>query len=284
MYKLLPASLVFLALLSCMFSSSAAEPEEDEIPVNLSYIYAPLLGTGFYKAGAERAFVLKISLGNVLTKNNSERRFRWLLPVTLGLRETDFKNLLDLDQGFPDELHSLSFMPGLAWDFQPSQNWQLTPSAQMGLAQDFSLDTTTTIYSANLRGVGQWKMGDSTLTWGNRVRAAGQYNFDLEKDQGFVLLETGLDWEMATNMRIADQPVSVSVYTQLQVYLPDIGVRGFSGEHIDEKALVYLGLTAGLDKPRRILGLPVQRLGISVAHGENFRGVTFNLGFPLLVD
>lgn len=127
-------------------------------------------------------------------------------------------------------------------------------------------------------------MGDNTLTWGNRARAAGQYNFDLEKDQGFVLLETGLDWQMATNMRIADQPVSVSVYTQLQVYLPDIGVRGFSGEHIDEKALVYLGVTAGLDKPRRILGLPVQRLGISVAHGEKLRGITFNLGFPLLVD
>lgn len=115
MYKPLQAGLIFLASIACIFSSSAAEPEEDEVPVNLSYIYAPLLGTGFYKAGAERAFVLKISLGNVLTKENAERRFRWILPVTLGLRETDFKNLLELDQGFPDELHSLSFMPGLAW-------------------------------------------------------------------------------------------------------------------------------------------------------------------------
>ena len=284
MFKPLQAGLVFLASLACIFSSSAAEPEEDEIPVNLSYIYAPLLGTGFYKAGAERAFVLKISLGRVLTKENTERRFRWLLPVTLGLRETDFKNILELDQGFPDELQSLSFMPGLAWDFQPGPNWQLTPSAQLGLAQDFSLDTTTAIYSANLRGGGRWKMGNNTLSWGNRARAAGQYNIDLEKDQGFVLLETGLDWEMATRMHIADQPVSVSIYTQLQVYLPDIGVRGFSGEHIDEKTLVYLGITAGLDKPLRILGVPLQRLGISVAHGENLRGVTFNLGFPLLVD
>jgi hypothetical protein len=284
MYKLFRAGLVFLVLFTYTVLSSAAEPDEDEIPVNLSYIYAPLLGTGFYKAGAERAFVLKIPLGNVLTKKNTKRRFRWLLPVTLGLRETDFKNLLELDQGFPDELHSLSFMPGLAWDFRPGRNWQLAPSAQLGLARDFNLDTTTTIYSANLRGVGRWKMGNNTLSWGNRARAAGQYNIDLEKDQGFVLLETGLDWEMPTNMRIADQPVSVSVYTQLQVYLPDVGVRGFSGEHIDEKTLVYLGITAGLDKPRRILGIPIQRLGISVAHGEELRGITFNLGFPLLVD
>ncbi len=58
MYKPLQAGLIFLASIACIFSSSAAEPEEDEVPVNLSSIYAPLLGTGFYKAGAERAFVL----------------------------------------------------------------------------------------------------------------------------------------------------------------------------------------------------------------------------------
>jgi hypothetical protein len=284
MYKLLRASFALLASLLCVFSISAAEVDQEEIPVNLSYIYAPLLGTGYYKAGAERAFVLKLSLEDALAKSNPEKRFRWLLPVTLGLRKTEFAELFDLGDGLPDKLHSVSVMPGLAWDFHPGLNWQVTPSVQLGVARDFSLNTTTAIYSANLRGLRRWKIGGNTLSWGNRARAAGQYNYDLKIDQGFVLLETGLDWEFTTPMRIANRAVSFSVYSQLQAYLPDIGIRRFSGEHVDAKNLLYLGLTAGLDQPRRVLGFPIQRLGISLAYGENLRGITLNLGFPLFVD
>ncbi len=276
--------LILLTSLVCVFSSSAAEVEQAENPVNLSYIYAPLLGTGYYKAGAERAFVFRFSLENAFTKPDSKNRKRWLLPVTLGVRKTEFAELFDLGEGLPDKLHSVSIMPGLAWDFKPGPNWQVTPSAQLGVARDFSVNTTTAIYSANLRGLGRWKMGDNTLSWGNRVRAAGQYNFDLEKEQGFVLLETGLDWEIATRLRIAEQAVSFSIYTQLQAFLPDVGIRRFSGEHVEAKNLIYLGLTAGLDKSHRFLGFPIQRLGISVAHGENLQGITLNLGFPLFVD
>ena len=284
MYKLLRASFGFLASLLCVFSISAAEVDQEEIPVNLSYIYAPLLGTGYYKAGAERAFVLKLSLEDALTNSDPTKRYRWLLPVTLGVRKTEFDKLFQSGEGLPDELHSLSVMPGLAWDFQPGPNWQVTPSVQLGVARDFNVNTTTSIYSANLRGLRRWKMGDNTLSWGNRARAAGQYNFDLKIDQGFVLLETGLDWELATRMQIANQAVSFSVYTQLQAYLPDVGLRGFSGEHVDAKNLLYLGLTAGLDQPHRVLGFPIQRLGISLVRGESLQGFTLNLGFPLFTD
>lgn len=278
------ACIALLASLICVYPIAAAAVDQEEFPVNLSYIYAPLMGTGYYKAGAERAFVLKLSLQDALTKQNPTKRYRWLLPVTLGVRKTEFDKLFEPGQGFPDELHSVSIMPGLAWDFQVGANWQVTPSVQLGVARDFNAETTTTIYSANLRGLRRWKMGDNTLSWGNRARAAGQYNFDLNKDQGFVLLETGLDWEMTTRMRIANQAVSFSVYTQLQAYLPDVGIRGFSGEHIEAKNLAYLGLTAGLEQPHRIFGFPIQRLGISMVHGENLRGITLNLGFPLFGD
>jgi len=284
MYKLLRAGLALLASLITVFPIDAVEANQEKFPVNLSYIYAPILGTGYYQAGAESAFVLKLSLQDALVNSNPTKRSRWLLPITLGVRKTEFNKLFKPGQGLPDELHSVSIMPGLAWDFQPGVNWQVTPSVQLGIARDFSTETTTTIYSANLRGLRHWKMGDNTLSWGNRARAAGQYNIDLKKEQGFVSLETGLDWEMATRMRIANQAVSFSVYTQLQAYLPDVGARGFSGEHINAKNLLYLGLTAGLDQPHRVLGFPIQRLGISLVRGENLRGVTLNLGFPLFTD
>jgi len=284
MYKLLHPGLIFLASLACAFPSYAAENSQTENPVNLSYIYAPLLGTGFYKAGAERAFVFKFSVEDTFIKANSEKQFRWLLPVTLGLRETEFNKTFELENGLPDQLHSISFMPGLAWDFQPGPNWQLTPSAQLGVARDFSVNTTTAIYSANLRGLGQWNVGENTLSWGNRIRAAGQHNFDLKKDQGFVSLETGVDWEMPSRLRIGGQAVSFSLYSQLQIYLPDVGIRGFSGEHVNAKNLVYLGFTAGIAQAHRFLGIPIRRLGMALVHGDEFRGVTLNLGFPLFVD
>lgn len=89
---------------------------------------------------------------------------------------------------------------------------------------------------------------------------------------------------MAPSLYIGDKAVSFSLYTQLQIYLPDIGVRGFSGERIDAKNLVYLGATAGLEHPVRVLGFSIQRIGLSLVHGDKLRAITFNLGFPLFVD
>ena len=279
---------ILLCLLFCCCLASAQataavlSEQQDRLVKSLSFIYAPILGTGYYKAGAEQAFVLKLNMDTLLEETSRETGPRWLLPVTLGVRRTDFDTILE--NGLPDELHSLSIMPGLAWDFRPHPDWLVVPSAQLGVAKDFSVETSAAIYSANLRALGRWRLGQNTLSWGNRIRLAGQYNLEQNKEQGFVLLETGLDLEFAPNVRIGQREASFSVYTQLQSYNPNAGIRGFSGERIDTRHLIHLGMTLGLKEELKILGVPFRRVGISVVRGDELKAISLNLGFPLSRD
>ena len=282
MRKIILFVLLMIQIGNVGLSDASEMSEQDKLVKSLSFLYAPILGTGYYKAGAETTFVLKLAAGNALNEVASEYRHRFLLPVTLGVRKTDFDTILE--NGLPDELHSISVMPGLAWDFRPSPSWVVVPSAQLGLARDFDVSTTAAIYAANLRSVGQWEINENTLSWGNRIRAVGQHNFDLNKEQGFVLLETGLNWEFANRMSFGDQEASIGVYTQLQAYLPELGIRGFSGERIDTKGLIHLGVSLNLKKPRRFLGFPFRRLGIALVRGDDLKAISLNLGFPLFRD
>ena len=270
---------LFIQIASAHANPTGLSEQQDKLVKSLSFIYAPILGTGYYKAGAEEAFVLKLGMDSFLEKASQDKPYRWLLPVTLGVRKTDFDTILE--NGLPDQLHSIGIMPGLAFDFRPRSDWLVVPSIQAGLARDFSIDTSAVIYSANLRALGQWKLSQNTLSWGNRVRLAGQFNLDQRKEQGFVLVETGLDLELEPSFQIAEEEASLSIYTQLQTYIPDIGIRGISGERIDTRTLVHLGISLGFKETKKILGVPVQRGGISFIRGDDLKAISLNLGFPL---
>jgi hypothetical protein len=282
MRKIILFILVVIQIGDLQLLNASEISQQDKLVKSLSFIYAPIFGTGYYKAGAETAFVLKLAAGNALNKIAPEYRHRFLLPITFGVRKTDFDAILE--NGLPDELHSISVMPGLAWDFRPSPAWVIAPSVQLGLARDFDVSTTAAIYAANLRSVGHWEINGNTLSWGNRIRAVGQHNFDLNIEQGFVLLETGLNWEFANRMSFGDQEASLGMYSQLQTFLPDIGIRGLSGERIDTKVLIHLGVSLNLGKPLRFLGFPLQRLGIALVRGDDLKAISLNLGFPLFRD
>ena len=262
--------------------NAAETTQQDTLAKSLSFVYAPILGTGYYKAGAETAFVLKIAAENLFPGSAADSRHRWLFPVTLGVRKTDFDAILE--EGLPENFHSLSLMPGIAWDFNPHPNWVVVPSLQLGLARDFSIDTTAAIYSANIRALGRWQLQNGTLSWGVRSRAAGQRNLDLKKEQGFVLLESGLDCEFAPSVTMFNKAANWSVYTQLQQFLPDLGVRGISGERIDVETLVHLGISIRLESPMQLFGFSFERAGFALVRGDGLQAISLNLGFPLFRD
>ncbi|MEH6551854.1 MAG: hypothetical protein V7711_06765 [Pseudomonadales bacterium] len=269
----------FAALASFGYCAEIAKqgPEPD-----LSYVYAPILGTGVYKAGAEKAVIFKMSLETTVLKPQEERKYHLLLPVTLGVRETDFDDILD--GVIPDTLHSISVMPGVARHYKPRANWLLSPSVQLGLAHDFGTSTTAAIYSANFRSLASWPVDEGKLSWGARIRGVGQHSFETSNRQGFMQLETGLDWVIPPRIKVGDDEITFSVYTQWQRYIDNAGIKGISGERVGTENLFYLGFTAGTIRPQKILGIRIPRLGFSVIRGDGLQAITLNLGFPLFYD
>lgn len=270
----------FLALAVGARAQDVAPRSIEEL--NLSYVYAPIFGTGIYHAGAEQTTVLKLPAHSFLLNQTDAADTFWLLPVTFGVRRADVEGVID--DVLDGELHDMTFMPGLARRYSPAPQWQLSASAQVGVAHDFTLDTSRTLYTTALRATRGWRSGEHRWTWGSRFRLAGQNKLVEGKRQGFGLLETGVEWETPTRLRLMNAPLHFSVYGIAQYFIQHTGIKGVEGEPIGNRNLYSLGFSVGWAAPVELLGVSVDRVGMTFIGGDDVRAVTFNLGFPLASD
>lgn len=250
--------------------------------LNLSYVYAPIFGTGIYQAGAEQTAVLKIPANSYLLNQADDAEDYWLLPVTFGVRRADIDGVID--DVLDSELHDMTFMPGMARRFKPAARWQLSASAQLGVAHDFTLSTSRTLYTAAVRATHWWQRGEDRWTWGSRVRLAGQNKLVEGRRQGFGLLETGIEWDTPTGFDMFGEPLHVSIYGIAQYFIQHTGIKGVEGEPIGSRNLYNLGFSLGWAAPVSVLGVPIDRVGMTFIGGHDVRALSFNLGFPLASD
>ncbi len=265
-------------------TAKAPASEEAIEEFNFNYVYSTVLGTGFYSTETERVFVMRVPLQWRVKQIDDHNGIDLLLPVSIGVRD------LRDDEGdfeFPDRLMTASFFPGIAWDRQMLDNWHLVPSVSAGGARDFELGTTAWMYSAGIRSYAWWDWGKHRLALGNRLLGAGQHIVSSDGNQGFVLLENGLDWNYQLPWHVRGHPLSSSIFLLWQYFVDDVNIAGISGESVELDNLYQLGFTFGFRETVTFAGfIPLSRFGFSVIRGNNSSGgelkaVSFNLGFPL---
>lgn len=250
--------------------------------LDLSYVYAPIFGTGFYRAGAEEASVLKVDVNSWLMDQSKDDEWFWLLPVSAGVRYTELEDIVG--EVLSGSLLNLSFLPGVARRYQIDDQWEIVPSVQLGFARDISLNTTRGLYTAAVRSTNWWMQGENRWTFGNRLRLAGQKHPSNGKAQGFFLLESGFDWERQLDYEFMGDPLLMSTFLYGQYFIEDTGIKAASGEPVGAQSLYNLGITVGWRTAKEVMGFSIQRVGMSVALGNNVRAYMFNIGFPLSLD
>ncbi len=268
----------------CAWGGKAYASEQDLEDFNFNYVYSTVLGTGFYSTSTERVFVMRVPLKWQVAELDDRNSIELLLPISIGIR--DLRN----DDGefeFPDRLMTASFLPGIAWDHQMLDNWHLLPAISAGAARDFEQGTTAWMYSISIRSFAWWDWGKHRLALGNRLLGAGQHIESSDSNQGFVLLENGLDWNYQLPWKMGAYPLSSSIFFLWQHFADDMDIAGISGETIVLENLYQLGFTFGFRETVTFAGfIPVSRVGFSIIRGNNSGGgelkaVSFNLGFPL---
>ncbi len=273
-----------LVLLLSTVPAKAQTTDQDTQEADFNYVYSAVLGTGFYSTSTERVFVLRVPLMWTVAEFDEKNSLDLLVPISVGTRD-----ILNEDGNLeiPDRLMTASFMPGLAWDYRAKDNWQISPSIQAGAAQDFQQDTTAWLYSIGLRSYAWWDIGEHRLGLGNRIVGAGQHVESSDSQQGFVLIENGLDWNYQLPWTLAKQPLSTSVFLLWQHFIDDMKISGISGETTVLDDLFQVGFTFGFRETITVWGfIPISRVGFSLirgntASGNELRAVGLNLGFPL---
>ena len=200
---------LLLATSPCSAQEAGGEIEDNDF----NYVYSTVLGTGFYSTSTERVFILRVPLKWTVAEFNEKSSLDLLVPVSVGVREPlDENGSLEI----PDRLMTASLLPGVAWDYKAKENWQISPSLQAGIAQDFQDDTTAWLYSIGVRSYAWWDIGKNRLGLGNRIVGAGQHIESSNDQQGFVMIENGLDWNYQLPWSLADQALSTSIFVLWQ--------------------------------------------------------------------
>lgn len=217
---------------------------------------------------------------------DSQWQTRILAPVAIGVRNNRGN---EKQKSVSENFSSLSVMPGVAATFSLADNWEVSPSVQIGMARDLDNNTSSWTTSTAVRHHGWWDFAAGRLTLGQRLRFAGQRNRDGGSNTGFLLLEQGADWDFATAWKFQNNPVRGGVFFLWQEYFNNLDINGIGPAKVNVDRIFQVGATIGLERPIELGWFEVQRIGLSVSRGNSYDGkeikaISLSLGFPLTAD
>jgi hypothetical protein len=280
------ASLFFL-LSALPAASNTAENGHSEDLAPAGYAYSTILGSGYYDIAGEQLFIIGMPFSwESDAMREAATPWRVLLPVSAGLTRID-KIIGSLPQkAFIEELQeefsALSLAPGIEWTLPLQSAWIVKPRVQLGLARDFKSEQTAYLAFVGSTARRYWDVRGHRVTWGNGVIGAFQQLKDSGKRSGLVLIETGVDYDFNRIFSVMGAPVTPSVFVLWQHFANDLDIGRIEEEPVSLNNMVHLGMTIGFREERSLLGIPYQRIGLSLVRGDNdLKAVSLNLGFWL---
>ncbi len=274
------AALIFFMLLSTAAAQEATQYSEDDLEV--SYIYAAVLGTGTYKIRGRRLtmFRLPFKIESKLTED-MPGKLRWLLPVVIGYDDIGAVDSDIISALLPNNLVTLTFLPGIEYVYEPMSGWQLKPFIQLGAGRDFSSKETISMGHLGVRSLNLFRpANDWEIRWGNTLRWATEYQLESEDHLQLSIFETGLDIRRNLPLRLFEKRTDIGIYYIYQRLIPKWVSVSTPDYEAEAKSLNEFGLSVGLKSPRSFLGLEMKRLRIGYKTGGSIDGWTIGTIFP----
>lgn len=245
--------------------------QEDRIAVG--YEYATWLGTGGYRVGDRDVFILHLPFQRFLRRPTEERfGIRILLPVTIGWLETDTV--------VSEDVQTLTAIPGLELDYGIGRHWRLKPYFQIGLGKDFSHGDTAYIGAAGVKSKYSRDYGDYTFSLGNALVVAGSRPEDGGDSTAFTRFDAGVSVYRPVELTLARRRARLGAFYIASFFADDANVLE-TDRASDEIGTVHtFGLSVGVERPVRFLGINIEWLGLSYLSGQGLTGVRLNTGFP----
>ena len=270
-------------LLMLASSSGAAQTavlSDDDLEV--SYIYAAVLGTGTYQIKGRRLTMFRLPFSWTHRQTTEETPgLKWLFPTVLGYDDLSNVDSDWIDALLPDQLVTLTVLPGVEYIYPVSANWHVKPFVQLGLGRDFSSDETIAMTQFGIRNLSLFQFfNDWELRWGITLRWAGEYQFNSNDRNNLGIFDTGLDIRRNTPFTLFDTPVDMGAYYIFQRYVPEWRLSDAPDNKQEAVRVHEIGASLGLKRPHKFLGIPFQRVRVGYKEGDNIRGWTFGTEFP----
>ena len=212
---------LLICLLVQMFITAAVYADKKTDVELTNFAFANYLGTGFYATGDGTVFILSIPLSTTLrpmTSNDPGWVFNY--PVTVGV--TNFDEIIDGTVPNVNDVGTLSVIPGIEYHYPVMHNWTLIPFFDLGIARDVVNNRNIRVLGAGVKSFATFDFDRNRLTLGNRLLFADESDFESDSDSNFAVFETGLDYNIPTDIIIHGSHIDVSFYYINYYYLKEL--------------------------------------------------------------
>jgi hypothetical protein len=243
------------------------------------FAFGSQLGSGVYLISGRSVQIYRIPFQYEIKPVEPTRPgVRLTLPVTLGF--IGFKPQDVVGTGLPEDIDSVSFVPGVALTFAVRSDWQIEPFVEAGIARDRTSDFDERVYAAGLRSRFEfpWRSADWMLF--NELVHARAEQRELDDRDDFTRLRTGLVARRAFNLARPGRRPDFLLYA-LHEWFADPPDGPVQGEERDGSAFQYeIGVTFGATETLRLGAIPLPRIGLGYRFGSDLSAVRVVFGSP----
>lgn len=269
-------------------AAMAGTPLRDAEQVEANFAFSHRLGSGVYEIAGRTVQIYRLPFEWTLREPLEKRPgLAITLPVTVGF--FGFKVQDVVETGLPQDISTLSFVPGVRWDFhrngRSGGHWRLSPFAEAGVAIDRTEDLRSRVLTVGSEAEwrGPWPAGEG------RYRAALEYSrasIDRLPSDDYALLVNGLELTRPIDARLRGRQMNVAPYAALRWYAnaPKVPVLSESGTAVARavtRVQGEFGITFGTAEPLMIGRVRLPRLGIGYRFGEDLSVFRLVIGDPL---
>jgi hypothetical protein len=259
----------------------AATPLSQEEQAVVNFGFATQLGSGIYAVSGRTLQVYHLPIGYTLpTAEESRFQVRLKLPVTIGI--ANFKPIDVIESGLPEDLDSLSVVPGAEIRIAITDRWQLEPFVEAGVARDRTYELDQRVYAGGLRSV--YDLDAGAMHWQfiqELLHIVVEQDSDgVDSRDDCTRLQLGTTARRAFGGTYASRRPDYLLYGVADIYT-DTPAGPTSGERDDGHGVQFeVGVTFGTVEPMRLGRIPLPRVGLGFRFGEDLSIFRLVFGAP----
>ncbi len=206
-------------LLLCLVYKSAFSAEEESAFGVTNFAFSHYLGTGFYTTSGHDVFVFQIPFEHTI-KEKTDSEAGWLLNLPLTIGFINFDNLDVEDLPDLDDVGTLTFLPGIEYQYPMSSDWTISYFADYGFARDFNHTSNVLVTGIGVKSSADFHLKNAMVTLGNRFLYAREKSKDANNDSDYSLIETGLNYRVTSDYVFENGPIYSNLY-YINFYYPN---------------------------------------------------------------
>lgn len=265
-----------LVAMPCVHAQTRTVEDDQDL---INWYYAATFGTGIYTAGDRTVGVLKIPVSRTLRESSDDQwGLRLILPVTIGVYDFSFDSVVE--DGLPDRLNTLSFVPGLEFEKRIVPRWLLRPYVTAGMGWELDGDESAVIYDVGARS--RFRLGTHRETVFSLVNWLSMAGFIPSGGQHEPLgmFAIGVDIEVPFRGTLFGRAVVLSIVPVYYYYFRRLRFPEFDDpdNKIHEEGELAFSVLA--KQPFKVLGINVDRVGVALRYGDDVSGIRIFTTLP----